>query len=299
MAWDTRPIIGERRGLPWWGAVLVAFGLAVLGAVVDMKTAKSLSWGFNVLYFAGCVGAICAVQRRSLFGPMVQPPLILAVSVPAVVVLVVGMPTGSDTLSKALAVGTPLINGFPTMAVTTGFTIVIGIYRLYRERNPDAPEKGAKSARPTDSPRPPRPERPRDPGRPRAGQSGQSPQPGREGAGRGQRSPDGRGGGPRRPAREDSLPPGRRPPPGEGPRRGDPAVRGNRTPPPPGARRPRGGVPDDPDGRRAGGPPRADRPRRMPPRSGDPRGGPQGGDPRRAPGRGAPPPRRRPWNDDA
>ncbi|GAB3566791.1 hypothetical protein GCM10027445_14180 [Amycolatopsis endophytica] len=152
--WDQRPIVGERRGLPWWGAVLGAFGLAVIGAVIDMQTQDTLGWLFKGAYFIGSVGAVCAVQRRSLFGPMVQPPLILGITVPGVVLLVSGLPDDSDTLSKALAVGTPLINGFPTMAITTACTLVLGIVRIYRERDPDAKPTAADGKRPTDPKRP-------------------------------------------------------------------------------------------------------------------------------------------------
>ncbi|TNC29637.1 DUF6542 domain-containing protein [Amycolatopsis alkalitolerans] len=309
--WDARPIVGERRGLPWWGAVLLAFGLALLGAIIDMQLRSGLGWVFGICYFLGSVGAICAVQRRSLFGPMVQPPLVLAIAVPLVVLLISGLPANSDTLAKALAVGTPLINGFPTMAVTTGFTLAIGILRLYRERDPNSADK-APARRPSAS-------------RGGGAAGGRTGKPARDGAGRedaprGRRPADGRR--PQRPGASEqhpSLPmtPRRRPedlPPRGGPggrggeprgarrdREGEPGPRGGKVPPPPAARRgrpARGAAPDD-ERRRGDGPePPGGRPRRMPPRGGEPRGG--GEPPRRAPGqRGGPPPRaRRPWDDE-
>ncbi|HSZ31454.1 MAG TPA: DUF6542 domain-containing protein [Pseudonocardiaceae bacterium] len=39
-------------------------------------------------------------------------------------------------VATALAVGTPLIDGFPTMAITTGFTLAIGIFRVITQRRP-------------------------------------------------------------------------------------------------------------------------------------------------------------------
>jgi hypothetical protein len=39
-------------------------------------------------------------------------------------------------MATALAVGTPLINGFPTMAITTGLVLVIGAFRLVTQRRP-------------------------------------------------------------------------------------------------------------------------------------------------------------------
>jgi hypothetical protein len=322
--WDARALVGSRQGLPWWVAVLLAFGLALIGAIADMKLQNSLGWLFKGCYFVGAVGAVCAVQRRSLFGPMVQPPLILAITVPGVVLLVSGTPASSDTLAKALAVGTPLINGFPTMAVTSGLTLVIGIFRIYRERDPNAAAKGSKKVA-ADRKRPPGKAGPRDGAEARSGRSardaaarkgavaregvpGRDGAPGRETVGapvRGRRPAEGRppaGRGPAAEPQHPSPPTTRRARPDEpprrgepGPRAGDPGAMGGKTPPPPGARRPRPpkAAPEQGDRRRAGEP-GADRPRRLPPRSTDPRRG-QGGEPRR----GGPPPRRRPWEDEA
>ncbi|WP_033293780.1 DUF6542 domain-containing protein [Amycolatopsis jejuensis] len=276
--WDERLAVGTRRGLPWWAAVLVGFGLAVLGAIIDEKTRGSLDFVFKAGYFLGAVIAVGAVQRRALFGPMVQPPLVLAVTVPGVVLLTGGGAGGSDTLSKLLNIGTPLINGFPTMAVTTGVTLLFGFFRIYRERDPDAPVKLKDG-------KPPRERgdddaagrsRPRTP----AGRTGQTPPPGNR----------------RRPARDGDLdaPPVRRPrppaDPGARPRReaADPNVRGGRKPPPEGRRpRPPEGDPRRRDPRGDTPPPRR-RPRADEPPPGRPR-----------PPRREPPRRQRPWDDEA
>lgn len=324
--WDQRPIVGDRRGLPWWGAVLLAVGLAVLGAVIDMQTQNTLGWLFKAAYFVGAVVAVCAVQRRSLFGPMVQPPLILGITVPGVVLLVSGLPANSDMLTKALAIGTPLINGFPTMAITTGCTLVLGLVRIYRERNPDAKAKAAGSNRPTDPKRPggagrggagrgepPRGRRPADDrpgaGEDRPGGPGVSRAAGGVGAAAAGRAAAGRRPG-RRPsedsrlAADDAPRRGRRGVDGAARRpveddlRREPGARSGMTPPPGRHPRQRGLPPEEPNRRsgesRAGGS-EADRARRVPPRAGDPRR-----DARRAPeGRRGNPPRRRPWDDEA
>ncbi|WP_186382565.1 DUF6542 domain-containing protein, partial [Amycolatopsis rhizosphaerae] len=238
--WDVRPLVGERRGLPWFAAVLLTFGLAVVGAIVDTKMSNTLGWTFRVCYFLGAVGAVVAVQRRSLFGPMVQPPLILAVTVLGTVLLVSGMPENSDTLAKVLALGTPLINGFPLMAVTTGCTLALGLFRIYRERDPNTAAKKAADdrRRPPGKARPPRdgedaPGRERQPGRRAA--PGREGQPGREGAAgregappRTRRPGEGRAPVPRNPGAEQhpSLPMTRRPRPDEPPRRREPGGRG-------------------------------------------------------------------------
>jgi hypothetical protein len=117
-------------------AVLCALGLAVIGAFADIERLNRLSIVFQACYFLGCLFAVVVVQRKGLFGPMVQPPLILAVAVPGVVLVAGDRPPAGGMVTSALAVGTPLIDGFPTMAITTGFTLAIGIFRLLIQRRP-------------------------------------------------------------------------------------------------------------------------------------------------------------------
>ncbi|MFI5558312.1 DUF6542 domain-containing protein [Amycolatopsis japonica] len=282
VAWDERPLVGARRGLPWWAAVLVGFGLAILGAFVDMMMQKDLGLLFKACYALGAVAAVVAVQRRGLFGPMVQPPLVLAVTVPGVILLTSDGSKGTDLLSRAFDVGTPLINGFPTMAITTGVTLAIGIFRIYRERDPEAPVKvkpGTKPERRDEAKPAARPAAAAAPGRGRpASRTGQTPPPpSRRGA---PRDAAPRDGGPR-----DGAPPRRRPVDDERRPRRD-AEPGARKPPPPG-RQPRRPRPEDGEPRRRD--PRGESapgaPRRRPPRADDPR-------------RGGQPPRRRPWDDE-
>ncbi|WP_394359686.1 DUF6542 domain-containing protein [Amycolatopsis sp. SB7-3] len=280
VAWDERPLVGARRGLPWWAAVLVGFGLAILGAFVDMMMQKDLGLLFKACYALGAVAAVVAVQRRGLFGPMVQPPLVLAVTVPGVILLTSDGSKGTDLLSRAFDVGTPLINGFPTMAITTGITLAIGIFRIYRERDPEAPVKvkpGTKPERRDEAKPAARPAAAAAPGRGRpASRTGQTP------------PPPSRRGAPRDAAPRDGAPPRRRPVDDERRPRRD-AEPGARKPPPPGRQprrpRPEDGEPRrrDPRGESAPGAPGA--PRRRPPRADDPR-------------RGGQPPRRRPWDDE-
>src|SRR5699024_6132787 len=90
--WDERPIAGPWRGLPWWAAVLIGFGLAAVGAIIDMETGGEIGALFKTCYVLGAVAAIVVVRRRSLFGPMVQPPLIIGIIVPGVVLASSGLP---------------------------------------------------------------------------------------------------------------------------------------------------------------------------------------------------------------
>lgn len=146
--WQTRSALRGVNGVPWWGAVLLALVLTAIGVLVDMERINRLGIVFQACYFVGCVAAVVWVQRRGLFGPMVQPPILLGVAVPAVVLLSGGSGGGGGLTAKALEVGTPLINGFPTMAITTGVTLLIGLVRLLRERAPQqrSPRPGRVSA---------------------------------------------------------------------------------------------------------------------------------------------------------
>lgn len=135
--WGARSAFGPAKGWPWWAAVLLALGLSILGAFIDMKLSNDIDKVFEGAYILGCLGAVCLVRRRNLFGPMVQPPLILAVTIPVVVLLTKGMPSGSGTVSKLITLVVPLVTGFPTMAATTGITLVIGGIRYLMQRKPN------------------------------------------------------------------------------------------------------------------------------------------------------------------
>lgn len=136
MAWDERPIIGQFRGLPWWATILLAFGLTAIAAFVDMQRQDSLGRVYQGAFIVGCVAAICLVRRRSLFGPMVQPPLIFAVTAVGAVALLSQKPSGGG-LKFLLSVALPLTSNFPTMGITTGVVVLIGLFRWWRERDPD------------------------------------------------------------------------------------------------------------------------------------------------------------------
>ncbi len=148
-AWDDASLLPDRAGMPWWAAVLIAVGLSSTGAFADLQRISRLGLIFQGCYFLGCLLAIVVVERKGLFGPMVQPPLILAVTVPGVVLLASGAPSGGGLPARALSVATPLINGFPTMAITTLLTVAVGVFRLFTQRRPTgARQRTQRSARP-------------------------------------------------------------------------------------------------------------------------------------------------------
>ncbi|MGJ7907544.1 DUF6542 domain-containing protein [Actinopolyspora sp. H202] len=127
-----RSAFGTTRGIPWWAAFLLPLVLAALGAVID-----TLIWsGPGVVFTSGCiVGALLAVmlvQRGSLFGPMVQPPLVVAIVIPSVVwAMGVGFNAGDGLRQVMLSLATPLINSFPAMAAATAVAILGGLTRIF------------------------------------------------------------------------------------------------------------------------------------------------------------------------
>jgi hypothetical protein len=149
-----RSILGSVLGLPGYAAIGIALGFTGLGVFIDLNRINGLGAIFKGCYFAGCVLAVCWVKRRALFGPMVQPPLLLAIAVPAVVLASGDGGTGTAGLTDhLLSIGAPLLNGFPTMAVTTAFAVAIGVCRYVLQR-PIGIEPVRSSSRPP-SGRPP------------------------------------------------------------------------------------------------------------------------------------------------
>jgi hypothetical protein len=147
--WRTSSALSTVSGIAWWAAVVLALAFTAIGVFADLERIYRLGFIFQICYFAGCLLAVLWVQRRGLFGPVVQPPLIMAVTVPCVVLILGGEVTGSGLTAKTLAVATPLINGFPTMAVTTGATVFVGCVRLLGQRPPTTGRSGARRARRT------------------------------------------------------------------------------------------------------------------------------------------------------
>jgi uncharacterized protein DUF6542 len=137
LAWDDRPIIGQFRGLPWWASVVLAFGVTAIAAFVDMQRQDSLGRIYQGAFVVGCVVAVCLVRRRSLFGPIVQPPLVFAITAIGAVALLSQKSSGGGLKSLILSVALPLTSNFPTMGITTAVVVAIGVFRLWRERDPN------------------------------------------------------------------------------------------------------------------------------------------------------------------
>jgi hypothetical protein len=129
---DHRSAHPNIPGVPWWGAVLVAITATAIGFAFDAGSGnKELGMVFGALYAIGCVIAVLAVRQSGIFTAVIQPPLILFVSVPGAYFLFHGgQLTGvRDTLINC---GYPLIERFPLMFFTSAAVLLIGMARWYR-----------------------------------------------------------------------------------------------------------------------------------------------------------------------
>jgi hypothetical protein len=156
-ALSSAPEVGEAsafpglQGMRWWAVLLLALVLTAGGVAADVLRSGSLAGIFLAAYPGGCVLATLLVQRRDLFVPMVQPPLLLAVSVPVAVAATGSLPASGGLVSTALAVGAPLINGFPAMAVTTVVCVLVGVIRIRVQRWQRVPDESATRREPVRS----------------------------------------------------------------------------------------------------------------------------------------------------
>lgn len=134
-----RSMLPNVLGVPPLAGVGLAAVLTALGVFVDLTRVGGLGLIFTICYVVGCTLAVVWVRRRSLFAPMVQPPLLLAVAVPAVVLLAGTPKPGVGMTERMIAIGAPLVNAFPTMAWTTGIALAVGIARLGLQRPLEEP----------------------------------------------------------------------------------------------------------------------------------------------------------------
>jgi hypothetical protein len=129
-----RSILATVLGVPPQVAVGLAAALTAVGVLVDLFRIGTLGAVFTVCYLGGCVLSVAWVRRRSLFGPMVSPPLLLAVAVPVVVVLAGSPRPGTGISERLITIGAPLVNSFPTMAWTTAAVLALGVGRILAQR---------------------------------------------------------------------------------------------------------------------------------------------------------------------
>lgn len=131
MTADHRSAHPNIPGVPWWGAVLVAVTLTAVGFAYDAGSGnKELSAVFAASYVVGCIFAVLAVRQSGIFTAVIQPPLILFISVPTAYFLFHDAQIGplKDTLINC---GYPLIERFPLMFFTAAAVLLTGMGRWY------------------------------------------------------------------------------------------------------------------------------------------------------------------------
>lgn len=129
-----RALLPRVLGVPPVAAVGIGVVFTAIGVLVDLTRIGNLGTVFTICHITGCVLAVAWVRRTGLFGPMVQPPLLVAATVP-VVVLMSGSPRpGQGVAERLLVIGAPLVNAFPVMAWTTGTVLVLGLARIVLQR---------------------------------------------------------------------------------------------------------------------------------------------------------------------
>jgi hypothetical protein len=138
-----RSVLATVLGLPPVAAVGLAAALTAVGVLVDLTQVGGLGIVFTVCHISGCVLAAAWVRRTGLFGPMVQPPLLVALSVPVVVLLTGDPRPGQGVAERLLVIGAPLVNAFPVMAWTTGIVLAAGVLRIVLQRPVEADVSGS------------------------------------------------------------------------------------------------------------------------------------------------------------
>lgn len=119
-----------------WAAVLIAVAATAIGTIVDVAVAQGPGMTTQIAFFLGCLIAVGMAQRGTLFGPMVQAPLVLVLVMPLIVFIASGGGGGSGML---LSIANPLISSFPVMAGTIVATVGVGLLRM-RMLEPEASE---------------------------------------------------------------------------------------------------------------------------------------------------------------
>lgn len=150
MPLDQQSVLPTVRGLPWWGAVLVAAVITAIGAAIDANNTDALGGVFKFCYLLGCVAAALMVRRRALFTAGAQPPLI-AFLIGVITLYTLNADQASSGLkSLILKVLLPIANDFPWMALTFVVTLALVLARWYLTRgDADPKQRGNRTGKPS------------------------------------------------------------------------------------------------------------------------------------------------------
>ena len=132
MTADHRSVHPNIPGVPWWGAVLIAVTLTAIGFAYDAGSGnKELSAVFAASYVVGCILAVLAVRQSGIFTAVIQPPLLLFVSVPTRILPVPRQSSSRTSKTLLINCAYPLIERFPLMFFTSAVVLLIGMARWY------------------------------------------------------------------------------------------------------------------------------------------------------------------------
>lgn len=140
------------QGVPWWAAILIAVVATLAGCAIDAGVGnRELTAFFATFYVVGCIAAVLAVRHTGIFTAVVQPPLILFVTVPSAYYL---LHSAEIAGAKDVVINCfyPLIERFLLMFLTSLAVLLIGAARWYLEsaRHQRAAGTGATAAAPGD-----------------------------------------------------------------------------------------------------------------------------------------------------
>ncbi|WP_143690314.1 DUF6542 domain-containing protein [Williamsia sterculiae] len=138
---DQQSVLPAYRGVPWWGAVLIAVVPSAVGAAIDAPSG-SLGATFKVLYFLGCVAAVLAVRRRALFTAAAQPPLLLF-GIALIALYAANAGTTEGVKGLIINVLLPIAKLFPLMGWTFVLVVALAGARWFTTR----PTGGATATR--------------------------------------------------------------------------------------------------------------------------------------------------------
>lgn len=124
---------------------MIAVTATAIGFAFDAGGGKELTHVFAALYAIGCIVAVLAVRQSGIFTAVVQPPMILFVSVPGAYFLLHGSEVNGlkDIVINCVY---PLVERFPLMLFTSGLVLLIGLGRWFVGGRPAEAAQPAKTA---------------------------------------------------------------------------------------------------------------------------------------------------------
>ena len=126
--------VADRRGLTATGAVALAFALGLVGAVIDLKTGRTLRTAFELSFVVGTALAAVLVHREDLKAAVVLAPYTYCGL--AIVAGIFGRTSGHGSVYRqaVVALADALALHAPVLFLATGLAFVIVLVRRSRYR---------------------------------------------------------------------------------------------------------------------------------------------------------------------